>query len=60
LDALTRDNSIHRRIEDDKRTIAEILDEPAAGRGQGIADDPVVLDTNLISDVIAKRVTHAR
>jgi hypothetical protein len=60
LDALTSNHRVDRGIEDGKSAIAEVLDEPTAGGGQSIADDPVVLDTDLIRDVIAKSFTQTR
>jgi hypothetical protein len=60
LDALTGNHGIYRGIEDGKSTVTEVLDESAAGGGQGITDDPVMVDADLIGDIIAKPVTQTR
>jgi hypothetical protein len=37
-----------------KGTVAEVLDGATAGGGEGIAEDAIVFDADLVRDVIAK------
>jgi hypothetical protein len=60
LDTLPCDDRIDGGVEDCKGTVAEVLDEPTTSGGQCVADDPVMLDADLVCLVITEPFTHTR
>jgi len=57
LDGLASNYCINGGVEHGEGSVAEILNKSAAGGGEGVADDAVMLDTDLVRNVISK---HAR